>query len=85
MTDKLRYDVVITGIADNKVSSIVGRDLPISGSFHTVAKRLDTARGRINEHYWALAVPPGRFNVGDILPHDVVENAYEPSDKEFGS
>jgi len=65
--DRAKWDVVIYEIGTGKVNTIAGTDLPETGSFHTVAKRLDTVRERLNEAYYAIRVPPGKYKKGDII------------------
>lgn len=65
---KRLYDVVIYEIATRKVDTIAGKDLPESGSFHTVGKRLETVLPRLNEYYSCRSVEAGKYQVGDVLP-----------------
>ena len=64
---KRLYDVVIYEIATRKIDTIAGKDLPKSGSFHTVNKRLETVAPRLNEDYAVRAVAPGKYAKGDVL------------------
>ena len=68
-----KWDVFIYEYATRKIESVAGRDLPASGSFHTVGKRIETVLGRLNDNYGVTAVPSGRFQKGDVLPRDVEE------------
>ena len=67
------WDVFIYEYATRKIDTKVGENLPESGSFHTVDKRIDTVLGRLNDHYGVIAVPAGQFKKGDVLPQDVEE------------
>jgi hypothetical protein len=71
-----RWDVVIFEFATRKVSSVIGLDLPESGAFHTVDKRINSGCDMVNEHHGVIGVPSGRFKKGDILPQGV-ETYYE--------
>lgn len=68
-----RWDVFIYEYATRKIESVAGTNLPESGSFHTVGKRVDTVCGRLNDAFGVIAVPAGQFNKGDVLPKDVEE------------
>lgn len=66
-----RWDVVVFDMATRKVVSVAGTDLPESGSFHTVDKRVDTVLGRINLHNFSVAkVPPGKYGLNSVLEED---------------
>lgn len=67
-TEKERYDVVIYERATRVIDSIAGTDLPESGSFHTVGKRLETVAPRLNQYYGVKAVEAGKYAKGDKLP-----------------
>jgi len=67
MNNEKRYDVVIFEIATRKIDTIAGTDLPESGSFHTVDKRIDTVLPRLNDAYNVVAVEAGKYRKGDIL------------------
>lgn len=62
------FDVVIYEIATRKIDTIAGTNLPESGSFHTVDKRMETVWPRLNEHYSVRAVEAGKYAKGDVLP-----------------
>ncbi len=66
-----RWDVFIYNIETREIVSEAGENLPETGSFHTVEKRIETVIGRINDAYSVDAVPTGKFKKGDILPKDV--------------
>lgn len=61
MSDK--RDVVIFEIETKKIDAIAGRDLP----WRSVERRLATVLPRLNDRYDACTVPPGKYNVGDVL------------------
>lgn len=71
MSESKLWDVFIFEYATRKIESTAGTNLPESGSFHTVAKRIDTVCGRLNDSYGVIAVPAGLFKKGDVLPQDV--------------
>lgn len=62
------YDVVIYEIATKKIDSIAGTNLPESGGFHTVAKRIETVWPRLDDDYSVRAVEAGKYAKGDVLP-----------------
>jgi len=68
---KQLYDVVIYEIATRKISAIVGRNLKESGHSHSVESRLEVVLPRLNEHYDAIEVEPGKYKKGDVLPNEV--------------
>ena len=68
MSTKERFDVVIFEVTTRKVTNMAGTNLPETGSFHTVSKRMETVQERINDHYGVLAVPAGTVEVGDTIP-----------------
>lgn len=72
MSDEARelFDVVIYDIDTRAVDTIAGKNLPKSGSFHTVDKRIDTVWPRLNEAYSVCAVPAGKYEKGDRLSRD---------------
>ena len=72
-TNEKRWDVFIYEYATRKIESVAGENLPETGSFHTVGKRVDTVCGRLNDAFGVIAVPAGKFNKGDVLPEDVEE------------
>lgn len=66
--EKELFDVVIYQISTREIDTIAGRDLPESGSFHTVGKRLETVYPRLNDAYGCCAVEAGKYAKGDVLP-----------------
>lgn len=55
-------------IATRKVVSLAGTNLTDKG-FHTIDRRIEAVLAHINlEAYDVLAVPAGKYKVGDILP-----------------
>lgn len=62
------FDVVIYELATRKIDTIAGTNLPESGSFHTVDKRMETVWLRLNDAYSVRAVEAGKYKKGDILP-----------------
>lgn len=71
MSNRPLFDVVIYEIQTREVDAIAGTNLPESGSFHTVDKRIDTVMPRLNELYSVCAVDAGKYKKGDVLPPDV--------------
>ena len=71
MGDKQLFDVVIYEVETREIDTIAGINLPESGSFHTVDKRIDTVLPRLNEMYNVCAVEAGKYKKGDVLPPDV--------------
>jgi len=71
MKHKKLWDVLIVETKSRKIESVAGTDLPESGSFHTVDKRLLTVADRINDNYFVVAVDAGQFKKGAVLPNDV--------------
>ena len=67
------WDVFIYAFKTRKIESQAGKDLPETGSFHTVEKRIDTVCGRLNDSYGVIAVPAGKFKKDAVLPKDVEE------------
>ena len=65
------WDVFIYEYKTRKIESVAGTNLPESGSFHTVEKRLDTVVGRLNDNYGVIAVPAGTHKKGDVLSKNV--------------
>ena len=72
-TTEKRWDVFIYEYATRQIESVAGTDLPETGGFHTVEKRIDTVCGRLNDSYGVIAVPAGQFKKGDVIPKDVEE------------
>lgn len=68
MSDRKLFDVVIYEVETREIESIAGTDLPESGSFHTVDKRIETVWPRLNDYYSVCAVDAGKFKKGDVLP-----------------
>ena len=68
-----RWDVFIYEYETRKIETVAGENMPESGSFHTVGKRLDLVCGRLNDAFGVIAVPAGVFKKGDILPPNVTE------------
>ena len=62
------FDVVIYEIATRKIDTIAGTNLPESGSYHTVDKRIETVWPRLNDAYSVRAVEAGKYVKGDVLP-----------------
>ena len=63
--------MVIYEIATRKTNAIVGRNLKESGDYHSVESRLEVVLPRLNEHYDAIEVEAGKYDKGDVLPHEV--------------
>ena len=64
------YDVVIYQLATGKIESIPGKAMQMDiGQFNAV-RRLRTVCKRINEHYSAVIVGAGQYEIGDFLEWD---------------
>ena len=55
------FDVVIVGIKDGKVASVIGTNL----NERQADKRVETGLMRINDRYFVAPVPTGKFKEGD--------------------
>lgn len=70
----MTYDVWIMKRKGNIAYRLAGLDMKTSGSFHTVAKRLDTVSERLNEDYDAVAVEHGKYKQGDTIKKEDIKN-----------
>lgn len=63
------FDVIVYGLEDRKVASIVGERMKRDEGFYNAEKRADTAWSRIDpERATVEIVPTGTYKIGDIVP-----------------
>lgn len=62
-----RYDVVIYERKTCIVDTVAGENMQLNTGYYNAEKRLETALGRLNEHYSAAIVPAGRYPKGSKL------------------
>lgn len=75
--DAILFDVMIVERESKIIDIVAGVRLPLSGSFHTVDKRLETVSGRLNEHYFCCPVFSSlQLKDGYKLPDGASDEAY---------